>query len=252
MTIELLIIGLLLILIAGSVHGALGFGFPMLSTPVLALAYDLKTAVVLTIIPSLVVIIASLLNCRDLIATIRRYSLIISTVAAASLLGAWVLTWANPNILKLLLALSIFLYLFSNNIKQYSSHLAGHPVLFALVMGSLAGSIGGATNAVAPILMIYLLEVSKSTKEIIIVSNTCFLLSKLMQIAILATHLTTDDIQPSALVMISLAACIGLMVGFSIKNKINAESYKVIIRYVLSLFMCVLGYQGISNLALSL
>ncbi|KEI70164.1 sulfite exporter TauE/SafE family protein [Endozoicomonas elysicola] len=252
MAMELMIIGLLLILMAGTVHGALGFGFPMLSTPVLALAYDLKTAVLLTMIPSLVVITLSLCNCRNIKGTVRQYGLIIIVTTLGSLLGAWALTWANPDLLKLLLAASIFIYLFSSSIKKYFSALSDHPILFPIVMGSFAGMIGGATNAVAPILMIYLLEVTKSSKEIIIVSNICFLLSKFMQLIILSTHLAPDEIELIPLTLITVVACAGLFAGFRLQTRINAERYRVIIRYVLSVFMCVLTYQGLTSLSLTL
>lgn len=158
MAMELMIIGLLLILMAGTVHGALGLGFPMLATPVLALAYDLKTAVLLTMIPSLVVITLSLCNCRNIKGTVRQYGLII-------------------------------------------------------------------------------------------VSNTCFLLSKFMQLIILLTHLTPDEIELIPLALITMVACTGLFAGFRLQARINAERYRVIIRYVLSVFMCVLAYQGLTSLS---
>jgi hypothetical protein len=43
-------------------------------------------------------------------------------------------------------------------------------------MGSIAGIVGGATNAIAPILMNYLLEVTKSGRQVIVVSNIFLLL----------------------------------------------------------------------------
>ncbi|WP_444933890.1 sulfite exporter TauE/SafE family protein [Microbulbifer sp. JTAC008] len=248
MVIEIVIVGLLLILVAGMAHGALGFGFPMLATPILALAYDLKTAVVLTILPSLMVIISSLYKCRDYRINFSKYSLVILLVSLGSLAGTWLLTWANPDILKLLLAVSILIYLFSNRLRGYLSKFSSRPVFFPIIMGGLAGVIGGATNAIAPLLMIYLLEVAKSSKEVILISNICFLIGKLIQLSVLSVYLSFDDLELMSLSAITVFAYFGLIIGFKLQSRIDEERYRSIIRYALSIFMCVLTYQGISNL----
>ncbi|AWF82273.1 sulfite exporter TauE/SafE family protein [Microbulbifer sp. A4B17] len=248
MALEIAIAGLLLILIAGMAHGALGFGFPMLATPILALAYDLKTAVVLTILPSLLIIVSSLYSCRDYRADITKYGLVILLVSVGSLSGAWLLTWANPDVLKLFLAVSILVYLFSNRLRVQLSRFSSRPVLFPVIVGGLAGVIGGATNAIAPLLMIYLLEVSKSSKEVILISNICFLIGKLLQLAVLSLYLSFDDLELVSLSTITVFAYLGLVLGFRIQSRIDEERYRTIIRYALSIFMCVLTYQGVSNL----
>ena len=48
-------------------------------------------------------------------------------------------------------------------------------------LGFLAGVVGSATNAMAPILMIALLAMNKGRRETIQVANLCFILSKLCQ-----------------------------------------------------------------------
>ena len=248
MSIELMITAMFLILLAGCVHGALGFGFPMLSTPILALVYDLKTAVLLTLIPSLVIILVSLLNCKNVKGTIYEYRLVILVTTVGSLFGAWLLVLANPDLLKLLLATTICLYLFSNKLKRFSNQLANSPTLFAIVMGSLAGLIGGATNAIAPILMIYLLEVTKHSKQVIVVSNACFLLGKLMQLVILSIHYSVDDIVIEELGIVLAVAVLGLTFGIKIQNSIDDARYRSLIRYVLVGFMLALMYQGGSGI----
>ncbi|GAA5444402.1 hypothetical protein Misp06_02588 [Microbulbifer sp. NBRC 101763] len=248
MAIEIILVGLLLILIAGLFHGALGFGFPMLSTPILALVYDLKTAVILTMVPSLLVIVSSLYKCRSFQIDLSKYSLVILLVSLGSLSGAWLLTWVNPDILKLLLAGSILIYLFSGVLRKYLSALSKRPQFFAVLMGLLAGLIGGATNAIAPLLMIYLLEMTKSKLEIIFVSNICFFIGKLMQLAILSLYLTYNEFEFIPLSIITIAAYLGLVVGFRLQTRIDSDRYRSMIRYALSFFMCLLVYQGVVNL----
>ena len=38
--------------VAGFVHGALGLGFPIVATPLIALATDMRTAIIIVLLPS--------------------------------------------------------------------------------------------------------------------------------------------------------------------------------------------------------
>ena len=40
--------------VAGLLQGAIGFGFPVIATPVLAMLMDIRTAVVVTVMPNIV------------------------------------------------------------------------------------------------------------------------------------------------------------------------------------------------------
>jgi uncharacterized membrane protein YfcA len=44
-----------IIAVAGLAHGTLGFGFPTISTPVVALFTDIRTAILVTLFPNIVV-----------------------------------------------------------------------------------------------------------------------------------------------------------------------------------------------------
>lgn len=48
--------------LAGFVHGALGLGFPLVATPLLALVTDVKTAIVFTLLPTLASTIISVVR----------------------------------------------------------------------------------------------------------------------------------------------------------------------------------------------
>ncbi|MFA0792575.1 TSUP family transporter [Microbulbifer echini] len=251
MQIEIIIIGLLLVLSAAAIHGALGVGFPMLATPVLALVYDLKVAITFTIVPSFLAILFSLYQCRNYSVDLKEHYLLIAVVSLGSLSGAWLLTWANASVLKLLLAGAILLYLLSGFLRKYLCLLSSRPVAFPVLMGASAGLIGGATNAIAPLLMIYLLERVRSTKEIILVANICFLIGKLMQLAVFSLFFTFEDLQLVPLSMITLVTYIGLLAGFKFQSTIDEYWYRSIIRYALSIFMCILTYQGVISLFFS-
>ena len=49
-------------MLAGLVHGALGLGFPMVATPIVAVFLDVRTAILLTLLPTVTVNVASIIS----------------------------------------------------------------------------------------------------------------------------------------------------------------------------------------------
>src|SRR5687768_8281195 len=54
------------VLLAGFIQGALGFGFPLIATPMVAAAADMRTAVITVLIPTLATTIVTLFSCGPL------------------------------------------------------------------------------------------------------------------------------------------------------------------------------------------
>ena len=46
-------------LLAGFAHGAIGFGFPLVATPMLTLVLDLKTTILVSLVPTMVMTLIS-------------------------------------------------------------------------------------------------------------------------------------------------------------------------------------------------
>ena len=52
----------LVMVFAGLVHGTLGLGFPVVSTPIIAAMLDVRTAILLTLLPTVAVNVASIVG----------------------------------------------------------------------------------------------------------------------------------------------------------------------------------------------
>src|ERR1044071_5523689 len=72
-------------LIAGFGHGALGFGFPIVATPLVALAIDIKSAIALLAPITLVLTVISALRGAALSSIVREFWFL----PLATALGAW-------------------------------------------------------------------------------------------------------------------------------------------------------------------
>src|SRR6185369_12279086 len=91
------------VLAAGFIKGAIGFGFPSLATPLLSLVVDVKTAVVLLILPNIVMDGIQFARRGAPTATIRRLLPLLITGGIGTILGTRLLVVLPPRAVLLLL-----------------------------------------------------------------------------------------------------------------------------------------------------
>ena len=107
---EIAILGIILLL-GGGVHGLLGFGFPLLATPLMALLVDVRTAILILLIPTMVINIASIAQSGRGGPLIGRYWPLVVCVVAGSVAGTRLLIVTDPAPYRLLLAAVLLFYL---------------------------------------------------------------------------------------------------------------------------------------------
>ena len=230
-------------ILAAFIHGSVGFGFPMVATPLLALFTDIQTAIVLTLIPTLLVNVLSIISEGDIFLAARRYLSLALYAMLGSAAGTQILLSVNSDIFKGLLGIVIIIYLLVEKTKLKLSWIRLYPRLSKLTFGVSAGLVGGLTNVMAPVLIIYSLESKHSKIEIVQASNLCFLFGKIIQIFLFTLNdkFTLNELSTSAVMLI--VSSIGLYVGIVLKKKINEGGYRKIIRALLFTLSAVLLIQ---------
>ena len=242
---DFLIIFSIIIFLSSLVHGSIGFGFPMIATPLLAMVTDMKTAIVYIAIPTLLINLISIFSEGNFLQAVKRFYPLALMGMIGSAIGTQILIYSSTDFFKLLLALSIFLYLFIQKFKIHMHWIEKKKRLSTVVFGLVAGFIGGLTNVMASILIIYSLESKHTKKEIIQSTNLCFLFGKIIQIVLFSLHGSfTQEIligSFSSLIVVIIAMFAGLM----IKNKIAQDIYRKVIKVVLFVIASFLVYQTI-------
>src|SRR2546428_5956644 len=107
-----------IIVLAGLAHGTLGFGFPIIATPLVALLVDVKTAVLVTVLPNIAVNIVSILRGGNWRASIGKYWPLALWVLLGTLAGSRLLLTAPHEPLQLLLALMLVVFLLQDRLRQ--------------------------------------------------------------------------------------------------------------------------------------
>jgi hypothetical protein len=240
---EILAISALIFFFAAVFHGSIGTGFPMIATPLLALYTDLQTAIILTLIPTLLVNIVSIASEGDFVVAIRRHLPLALYALLGSALGTLVLISINSEFFKALLAIAILVYLLAEKIKLKLSWIRQNPKAAKLTFGISAGVLGGLTNVMAPILIIYSLESGHSKREIIQASNLCFLFGKIVQIILFSAsaRFTFSELSISSIML--LVTAFALTIGVAIKKRIKVEVYKKILRVLLLILAIIILLQ---------
>ena len=240
---EFFIVAGIISFFAAFIHGSIGLGFPMVATPLLALFTDIQTAIILTIIPSLLTNLVSIKSEGNIMSASHRYLSLAIFVLAGSAIGTQVLIFTNSEIFKALLAVTIIVYLFAGNINLNLAWVSGHPIFSRFVFGVSAGILGGLTNVMAPVLIIFTLESKHSKSDTIQALNFCFLFGKITQFILFSINgkFTLDKLTVSSMMLI--AASLALYIGITIRKKIEISAYRKILRLVLLILAVLLLIQ---------
>lgn len=233
----------LILFFAAFIHGGVGFGFPIIATPLIALFTDIQTAIIYTLIPTLFVNIISIASEGNFFNALKRFYPLALFTVVGSAIGTQILIVSNSEIFKLFLAFMIIFYLFMDKLKLSISYIKKEPKKSMAIFGFIGGVVGGLTNAIAPIVIIFSMESKYTKKEMIQASNLCFLFSKLTQITlfILASSLTLDIASDSFLTI--FAVLFALFLGIKLKRVIPENLYKKILKVILFVIAMVLFYQ---------
>lgn len=230
-----------IVFFAGIVHGVLGFGFPMLATPLFALFLDLKKAVLLTLFPTIAVNFLSLKRDNSFGAIWQEYRLLIVSVIGGSILGTNLLVVYYSEYYKLVLAGVILLYLNKARLNISLNHsVESYPRVMTILFGFLSGIVGGIANIMIPVLIILILELQLDKKRSIGVMSFCFITNKILQVFIFAYHGNVTFENVTVITPYVLIAIGGFFIGSRMQDHIDEHGYKKILNallWVLSLYL---------------
>lgn len=226
------ILFVLVSMLAAFVHGAFGFGFPLLATPLLAFGFDLQTAILLTLVPTVSINLVSILSEHHWRDALRDYWPIPLFTLVGSFTGTQVLLEVDPEPFRFLLAAVLIGYLVSDHLHR-TEHAVHVPkwgmALFGLVLGLLAGVV----NIFAPLVVAYALYTRMPTILMVATFNLSFITSKSGQIAGFISRDAFDlDVVGLAVLALPLIL-LTLWIGIRVRKRVDMESYRGMLRAAL-------------------
>src|SRR5688500_2861460 len=148
-------------LLSGVVQGALGLGFPTLATPLIALATDIRTAVIVVLLPCLATVVTSAVRSGYFRQALTAFWMIPLYALAGAAIGTRLFIEFPGFPYALLLAAIILVYLNLDRLGRGEwPRLRRHKHAFGVLFGMLAGISEGTANVAAPPLIIYYLGIA--------------------------------------------------------------------------------------------
>ncbi len=228
-------------LLAGLVHGTFGIGLPLVATPLLALFTDVRSAVILTLLPTISVNLAILSQGPPLRSGLGPHWRVLPYVIVGALIGVSLLIVLDPRPFLLVLAASILLYLNQDRLRLLRlSWIKRRTGLAYAVFGTVAGIMAGSVNVMVPVMIILALELGMASAAMISLFNLNFLSAKFIQTSV---FLAGGGVAPAALAMtlwLVPAALTGLFAGLQLRKRISEERYRGLLRGMLWLMAVIL------------
>lgn len=160
-------LSLLAVLLAAYIKGVIGFGFPTVSTPIVALFLEPRAAIAILILPNLVMDGIQTIRKPGLLDTLRRHGILLLFGIGGTILGTQFLVWVSSQ--KLLLILGAFVLVFvAVNVSQLSFRVPPRLERYlSPPIGLFAGVLGGVTNVPGLPLVLYFYALGMSKDEFI-------------------------------------------------------------------------------------
>lgn len=215
--------------LAGLVKGSIGFAFPLVAVPLLAIFVGPKTAVVLVAVP-LVLTNAMLLAVRPVDrATIRRFLPAMAVLAPSTVLGAFLLVNLDARVLMVVMGLIASTYAGLSLVRfepAVPPHLEGR---IGLVIGVVGGVLLGSTSISGPIFALFLSGLRLPKRVFVYGITLLFSVGNFVQVV---SYLRLDLYQEGLLVASLLlvpAALLGQQLGFWIQDRLEQEAFRRVV-----------------------
>lgn len=232
-------------------HGITGFGYPIVGTAIIASFYELKVAVAMVVVPCIVLNLIMLRTGDTIINNItkygKEYAWLFITSFVGGILGVKLLLVFPESYLKIFLGITLIFYV----ITQYTQYKIKFKKdnLTMGIFGFVAGVIGGVTNAIVAFLMIYLLGTDRSKHEMVIVNNISILITKIIQIVMLAPVIIDFSAkQKYLLAVVIFISLFFVYIGSYIQKRLSQELFNHAIAAMLFCLGIYALWQGIKIL----
>jgi len=220
---------LAILLLSAFVHGAFGFGFPLVATPLLALLMDLRAAILLTLVPTICINLVSILGERHWREALRLFWPIPAFTIVGSLLGTRLLLSVDPEPFRALLALVLIAYLLAERLHGVQ-RARNVPKWGLALLGLGLGLLAGVVNIFAPVIIVFALYTRMRPELMVAAFNMSFITSKSGQL-IGFTSAGALDMTVIGQALWALPPVIAVLwAGIRLRRRIHPENYRRLLR----------------------
>ena len=224
-------------LLSAIVKGAIGFGFPTLATPLLSLCVDVKTAVVVLILPNIAMDGAQFLRRGAPLQTVRRFWGLLAAGAVGTVLGTRLLVALSARTATIVLGVFILLFVASALSGVTPRVSPRWEPWVSPVAGLIAGVVGGITNVPGTPLVMYFHALGLDKHEFVASVAFSFVVYKVVQLGAVIYYALLPWQLVGATVGLTAVALAGFALGLRVQDRLEPRAFN---RAVIG-FLAILG-----------
>lgn len=214
------------LLASGFAHGLIGFGFPLIATPLVVLILDFKTAVAALILPTLVVSSINTFRGGNALANLGRFWFMPLAPIVGSYAGTRLLLVSPSEPFMLLLAALLLFFLFRDRLGRVEiPWVKRRPVAAGVLAGFAAGIFESTANVAMAPFLIYFLALGVAPTTMVQTMNLCFVAGKTMQLI----GWLEAGVHPASFWLTTLAlgviGMVALFLGERIRRRVDTSTY---------------------------
>lgn len=233
-------------LLAGVIQGAIGFGFPFIATPLIAMSTNIRTAVVLVLLPTLATTVLNMAKSGPMWPVLARFWMMPLFSLIGSVAGTWLFVAVPQLPYSLLLALLTLGYLNLDRVARGDwPRIRRHEAPIGPLAGFCAGVFEGTVNVGAPPLIIFYLALGLPAAALVQALNICFLVGKTTQLTVLAAKGGVAAADWLATLPFALVGAGAFLIGFRIRNRLDADAFRAWVKRALLVIALALLVQNL-------
>ena len=231
MTAEVLLAGIAIAFLAAACYAVTGFGFALVMTPLLAVAWEVKSAVVTSVVLSTFALLPLLVEVRAHVPVARAFMLVLGSFVGIPL-GVAILQELGSGALQALVAATVIVAALLLYFRP-SADPGPDPRSAQLAAGFVSGVVGGSTSMGGPPIVLYLMGRERAVERFRATLLAFFLPGSVLQIAILAGvgRITGDVLLLVAAALPAVVA--GLFAGAWLRRRVKPERFRAVVVAVL-------------------
>jgi uncharacterized membrane protein YfcA len=234
---ELIAIGLVVFLLAGTIKGVVGVGLPTAGVGLMSQFTDPRTAITMVLLPMVVTNVWQIYRAGNFAQTLRDYWLFGLALAVVIWITSQLSVDIPERILLFITGAVIISFVLAGLIKSVPRVPKGRDPAVQIGIGSVAGILGGLTGIWAAPIALYLLSRQALKEEFVRVTGFLLLIGSVP----LALSYTVDGHLNQTMFVISAAMLVPTLAGFTFGESLRRGLSQQRFQQVLLVFFLVMG-----------
>lgn len=235
----------LIVLVAGTLKGSIGFGFPLLAVPAVAMLIGTRSSIVVLSVGILVTNVLLLVRRPVNGAVIRRFLPMIATIVPSTILGSVLLNRVDGQAISVFVGVTSLLFALISIARVQIVIPPRVERVASPIIGIAAGVLYGATSILGPIFALYLHGIGLEKRAFVYGITLLFAAGNVVQVLSYGALGLYSGGLLLAGALLTPVALVGQQIGFRLQDRMDPRRFRQLIVVVVVLSSLNLMARGL-------